>query len=83
MALRFVTAPPGATSAASAVRTPSKTALLVPGQAPFRQWYAKRTGFVPAAFHVADPAFVNDAITVAVPFADIVDGSVFAPHVTA
>ena len=37
----------------------------------------------PAAFHVADPAFVNDTATSVVAPVFIVAGNVFAPHVTA
>ena len=72
-----------AISPGSNARTPSNTALLVPAHVPFRQWYANRTGLAPPAVHVALPAFVNDRVTLAAPFAANVVGSVFAPHVTA
>ena len=83
VALRFATVPPGATSLASSVRVPQIATGLPAAHAPLCQWYANRTGFVPPAFHVADPAFVNDTATSVVAPVFIVAGSVFAHHVTA
>ncbi len=82
VALRLDTVPPGATSLASSVRSPQIATGLPAAHAPLCQWYANRTGFVPPAFHVADPAFVNDTGAVVDAPGAIVAGSVLAPHVT-
>src|ERR1051326_5728801 len=58
------TVAPGATSAASGVRSPSHTTVLPEASC---QWYETAIAFAPAAFHAAAPVFFRFAATVYVP----------------
>lgn len=77
-----VTVPPVATSCVIGVCVPFHTAVLVPEQLPFRQWYASLTLFGAVADHVSVPMFVNETETTLAEPAVIDTGVVCAPQLT-
>jgi hypothetical protein len=77
-----VTIPLGGTSLAIAAVWPFHTLMLLPAQAPFRQWYDSTTAFAPAASQVSEPWFVKVTDTGLLDPAVIVEGVVCAPHST-